>query len=86
MPSSVSAIKIDGRRAYARVRAGEQVVLPARPVTVSTFTLLALLPDFDVALVALGMPDAGCGGHRGASHSFATALIIGLNVYLLASA
>src|SRR4051794_1345176 len=33
-PSSVSAIKVDGRRAYARVRAGERVDLPARPVTV----------------------------------------------------
>ena len=33
-PSSVSAIKVDGRRAYARVRAGEEVDLPARPVTV----------------------------------------------------
>ncbi|MDT7580006.1 MAG: tRNA pseudouridine55 synthase [Pseudonocardiales bacterium] len=41
VPSAVSAIKIDGQRAYARVRAGEQVVLPARPVTVSAFTLLA---------------------------------------------
>jgi tRNA pseudouridine55 synthase len=41
VPSSVSAIKIDGKRAYARVRAGEEVVLPARPVTVSAFTLLA---------------------------------------------
>ena len=41
VPSSVSAIKVDGRRAYARVRAGEEVVLPARPVTVSEFTLLA---------------------------------------------
>ena len=39
VPSSVSAIKIDGQRAYARVRAGEQVVLPPRPVTVSAFTL-----------------------------------------------
>ena len=29
VPSAVSAIKVDGRRAYARVRAGEQVVLPA---------------------------------------------------------
>jgi tRNA pseudouridine55 synthase len=38
-PSSVSAIKIDGRRAYARVRAGEDVVLPERPVTVHAFTL-----------------------------------------------
>jgi tRNA pseudouridine55 synthase len=41
VPSSVSAIKVDGQRAYARVRAGEQVVLAARPVTVSDFTLLA---------------------------------------------
>jgi len=39
VPSSVSAIKVDGQRAYARVRAGEDVVLPARPVTVSMFTL-----------------------------------------------
>jgi tRNA pseudouridine55 synthase len=33
-PSSVSAVKVDGRRAYAMVRAGEDVSLPARPVTV----------------------------------------------------
>jgi tRNA pseudouridine55 synthase len=51
MPSAVSAIKIDGRRAYARVRAGEEVVLPARPVTVSSFTLLARRgPDLDIAV------------------------------------
>ncbi|WP_426595266.1 tRNA pseudouridine(55) synthase TruB [Cellulomonas sp. McL0617] len=36
-PSAVSAIKVDGQRAYARVRAGEEVELAARPVTVSTF-------------------------------------------------
>ena len=45
VPSAVSAIKVDGRRAYARVRAGERVELPARPVTVSTFTLLARRAD-----------------------------------------
>ncbi|GAA2572859.1 tRNA pseudouridine(55) synthase TruB [Pseudonocardia hydrocarbonoxydans] len=45
VPSSVSAIKVDGRRAYARVRAGEEVVLAARPVTVSAFTLLARRGD-----------------------------------------
>jgi tRNA pseudouridine55 synthase len=39
-PSAVSAIKVDGKRAYARVRAGEDVELPARPVTVSEFALL----------------------------------------------
>ncbi|GEN79311.1 tRNA pseudouridine(55) synthase TruB [Actinotalea fermentans] len=37
VPSSVSAIKVDGRRAYARVRAGEDVVLAARPVVVHRF-------------------------------------------------
>ena len=37
VPSSVSAIKVDGRRAYDRVRAGEEVVLAARDVTVSRF-------------------------------------------------
>jgi tRNA pseudouridine55 synthase len=51
VPSSVSAIKVDGRRAYARVRAGEEVVLPARPVTVSAFDLRARRgPDLDVAV------------------------------------
>lgn len=34
VPSAVSAIKIDGERAYKRVRAGEDVVIPARKVTV----------------------------------------------------
>jgi len=37
VPSTVSAIKVDGRRAYARARAGEDVVLAARPVTVRVF-------------------------------------------------
>ncbi|MCY7341054.1 MAG: tRNA pseudouridine(55) synthase TruB [Pseudonocardia sp.] len=51
VPSSVSAIKVDGRRAYALVRAGEEVVLPARPVTVSAFTLLARRgSDLDVVV------------------------------------
>lgn len=40
-PSAVSAIKVDGQRAYARVRSGEDVVLEARAVTVSRFELLA---------------------------------------------
>lgn len=41
VPSAVSAIKVDGRRAYDRVRAGEQVQLAARPVTVRRFDLVA---------------------------------------------
>ncbi|MDO4686793.1 MAG: tRNA pseudouridine(55) synthase TruB [Corynebacterium sp.] len=39
-PSSVSAIKIDGKRAYERVRAGEAVEIPARPVTIHRFDVL----------------------------------------------
>ena len=39
-PSSVSAIKVDGKRAYALAREGEDVVLPERPVTVSAFEVL----------------------------------------------
>jgi tRNA pseudouridine55 synthase len=39
IPSAVSAIKVDGKRAYARVRAGEQVELAARPVTVHELTV-----------------------------------------------
>ncbi|MFF8293680.1 tRNA pseudouridine(55) synthase TruB [Streptomyces sp. NPDC016309] len=37
VPSKVSAIKIDGKRSYARVRGGEEFDIPARPVTVSSF-------------------------------------------------
>jgi len=54
VPSAVSAIKVNGQRAYARVRAGEEVALAARTVTVSELTLGALrrvdggLLDLDV--------------------------------------
>ncbi|WP_067848335.1 tRNA pseudouridine(55) synthase TruB [Nocardia lijiangensis] len=41
VPATVSAIKVNGERAYARHRAGEEVRLAARPVTVSRFDVLA---------------------------------------------
>jgi len=44
VPSSVSAIKVDGKRAYARVRAGEDVELAPRPVRVSRFEVLDVRP------------------------------------------
>ncbi|MDO8731618.1 MAG: tRNA pseudouridine(55) synthase TruB [Actinomycetota bacterium] len=40
VPSSVSAIKVEGKRAYAMVRSGEEVVLAPRKVEVTEFTLL----------------------------------------------
>ena len=36
-PPAYSAVKVDGKRAYERARAGEEVVLDARPVTVHRF-------------------------------------------------
>ncbi|MDQ3764942.1 MAG: tRNA pseudouridine(55) synthase TruB [Actinomycetota bacterium] len=53
VPSTVSAVKIEGKRAYALARAGEQVRLAARPVLVSRFELLELrrgdaVTDLDV--------------------------------------
>jgi len=47
-PSSVSAIKVDGVRSYARVRSGEDVDLPARPVTVSELRVVDLRRTDDV--------------------------------------
>ena len=41
-PSSVSAIKVDGKRAYTLAREGAEVVLEARNVTVSAFDVLAV--------------------------------------------
>jgi len=40
VPSAVSAIKVNGVRSYARARAGEEVVLAPRRVTVSRFDVL----------------------------------------------
>ncbi|MEO6473138.1 MAG: tRNA pseudouridine(55) synthase TruB [Aeromicrobium sp.] len=56
IPSSVSAIKVNGQRSYARVRAGEDVTLKARPVHVETFEVLEIRDagscrDVDVRVV-----------------------------------
>lgn len=40
IPSTVSAVKVQGRRAYDRARAGEEVQLDARPITVHRFEVL----------------------------------------------
>ncbi|MEY4899571.1 MAG: tRNA pseudouridine(55) synthase TruB [Actinomycetota bacterium] len=78
-PSAVSAIKVDGQRAYNLVRAGDDVVLDARTVTVSRFeshairrTLAAIDVDVTVdcssgtyirALARDIGAALGCGGH-----------------------
>jgi len=49
VPAKVSAIKVDGRRAYAQVRAGQEVELAARPVTVSAFDVHRIVRTADDA-------------------------------------
>ena len=51
VPTAVSAIKVDGQRAYARVRAGEQVELKARPVTIHELVVHAVdLPEVRISV------------------------------------
>ena len=55
VPASVSAVRVAGKRAHARVRAGEDVELPARPVTISRLDVVAPPPGAALG----GTPDGG---------------------------
>ena len=59
VPTSVSAIKIDGKRAYQRVRDGEEVTIAARPVTVHELAVhrVRRVPAADGADGADGAPE-----------------------------
>ncbi len=51
VPTAVSAIKVDGKRAYQRVRDGEEVELKARRVTVHELTVTAIRgPEVDISV------------------------------------
>ncbi|MEZ0581080.1 tRNA pseudouridine(55) synthase TruB [Nocardioides sp. MH1] len=59
VPTAVSAIKVDGKRSYQRVREGEEVALDARPVTIHELVVHDVRPggaaspqtvDVDVSL------------------------------------
>ncbi|GMA85526.1 tRNA pseudouridine synthase B [Angustibacter aerolatus] len=74
VPSAVSAIKVDGQRAYARVRSGEQVALAARPVTVHRLDLLGSRPgdgllDLDVECDVARAPTSARSPATSAPHS-----------------
>ena len=53
VPSSVSAIKVDGQRAHRLVRAGEEFTIPARRVTVTRFDVTARRDVTDPGFVDL---------------------------------
>jgi len=55
VPPKFSAVKVDGARAYALARDGEDVVLEARPVVIDELRLLDV-PDADIAVF-----EARCG-------------------------
>jgi len=59
VPSAVSAIKINGQRAYQRVRDGEDVELPARRVTVYRLDVLAIRRPGDRDVVDIDV-DVSC--------------------------
>jgi tRNA pseudouridine55 synthase len=79
VPPQVSAIKVNGERAYKMARKGEEVALTDRPVTVHDFTVTAIRRDGDVIDVdaSIGCSSGtyiralardlgaalGCGGH-----------------------
>jgi tRNA pseudouridine55 synthase len=79
VPPQVSAIKVNGERAYKMARKGEEVALAARPVTVHDFAVLDVRRDGDVIDVDASVAcssgtyiralardlgaSLGCGGH-----------------------
>lgn len=77
IPSSVSAIKVDGRRSYDRVRAGEEVTLASRRVTVSAFAVTAVRRGPDAVEVDATI-DCSSGTYiRALARDLGTALAVG---------
>ena len=65
VPSAVSAIKINGQRAYKRVRDGEDVEIPARRVTVHRLEVLGIRRT-TVSAVTAADGETAAGGDSGA--------------------
>lgn len=71
VPPKVSAVKVDGARAYDLARAGEEVALAARPLHVARLELIAR-PDADTAVLEMV---CGKGGYvRGIARDLGAAL------------
>lgn len=50
-PSAISAIKIDGKRAYARVRDGEDISIPSRSVVIHELEIIDITAVADLRVV-----------------------------------
>jgi tRNA pseudouridine55 synthase len=77
VPSAVSAIKIDGQRAYKRVRGGEEVAIPARRVTISRLEVLAIRRVGDVVDVDVDVTCSSGTYIRAIARDAGTALGVG---------
>jgi tRNA pseudouridine55 synthase len=79
VPSAVSAIKINGERAYKRVRDGESVEIPSRRVTVSRLEVLDIrrLADADVIDVDVDVTCSSGTYIRAIARDLGTALGVG---------
>ncbi len=77
IPPQVSAIKIDGKRAYKRVRDGEEVELKSRPVTVYDFALGDLRAEGDLLDVTATITCSSGTYIRGLARDLGAALGVG---------
>jgi len=77
VPSAVSAIKVGGRRAYARVRSGEDVTLAPRRVTVSRLDVLAVRPTGEHVDVDVGVACSSGTYVRALARDLGSALRVG---------
>jgi inner membrane protein len=73
-------IALAARRWYERDRSPRRFPLLA----IGLWTALSILPDADVVAFTLGIPYSAPWGHRGATHSLAFAVFIGLLAALAA--
>jgi len=78
-PPAVSAIKIDGVRAYTRARSGEDVVLALRSVTVSRFEATDFRPDAELGVLDVDVEVTCSSGTyiRAIARDLGTALRVG---------
>nr|WP_248294048.1 tRNA pseudouridine(55) synthase TruB [Actinoplanes sp. TBRC 11911] len=77
VPSAVSAIKINGQRAYKRVRDGETVDLPARRVTVYALDILDIRHSGDLVDVDVEVTCSSGTYIRAIARDLGTALGVG---------
>ncbi len=76
-PSSVSAVKVDGKRAHERVRAGEVFELASREVTISQLDVLEIRRTDDAIQIDIEVTCSAGTFIRGIARDLGTSLKVG---------